>query len=79
MATTRTVLKEGSMKDLLDLKKIWDWVVTKWKESFGWILICVLMLLVGMEIQQKQMTDDCKIMGNFRDNTQAYSCQVRVK
>ena len=78
VGTTDTFLG-GAMKDLLDLKKIWDWIVTRWKESFGWIVICLISFVFGMQWQQKETTDDCRIMGSFRDNTQAYSCQVRVR
>lgn len=67
------------MKDLLDFKKIWEWLVGRWKESFGWILISVIAFVLGMEWQEKNITDDCKVMAAFRDNTQAYTCQVRVR
>jgi hypothetical protein len=67
------------MKDLLDLKKCWEWLVGRWKESFGWIVISVFAFVMGTQWQAKSITDDCKVMGSFRDNTQAYSCQVRVR
>ena len=67
------------MKELIDFKSIWEKVVDRWKNSFGWFLVVGLAFVFGMTWQTKQITDDCKIIGSFRDATQAYSCQVRVR
>lgn len=67
------------MKELLDLKRVWDWCAGKWAQSFGCVMLIVLAFLFGMAWESKQITDDCKFMGTFRDGPQAYSCQVRVK
>ena len=67
------------MKELIDFKSIWEKVVDRWKNSLGWFLVVGLAFVFGMAWQTKQITDDCKIIGSFRDSTQAYSCQVRVR
>lgn len=67
------------MKELLDLEKIWQFLKVKWKDSFGWVVIAVIMFFFGIAWEQKQTTDDCKYIGSFRDGPQAYSCQVRIK
>lgn len=67
------------MKELLDLKKAWEMFVAKWRTSFGWIVLLVIMFFIGMTVKEKLITDDCKYMGSFRDGPQAYSCQVRIK
>lgn len=67
------------MKELLDLKRLWDWCASKWGRSFGCVALIVIAFWFGMVTQEKMITDDCKFVGAFRDGPQAYSCQVRVK
>lgn len=67
------------MKELLDLKKMWDWCAEKWAKSFGCLVLAVIAFWFGSALESKQITDDCKFMGSFRDGSQAYSCQVRVR
>ena len=67
------------MKDLIDLKKIWTWCVNRWKDSFGCVVLAVIAFLLGMAWESKQITEDCRFMGSFRDGAQAYSCSQRVK
>ena len=67
------------MKELIDFKGIWDRIVNRWKQSLGWVIAVVLSFGLGSAWQVKQVTDDCKIIGSFRDSTQAYTCQVRVR
>lgn len=67
------------MKELIDLRGIWDRIVNRWKQSLGWVIAVVLSFGLGSAWQLKQTTDDCKIIGSFRDSTQAYTCQVRVR
>ena len=63
------------MNDLVNLKKIWDEAVEKWRTSFGAILLAVITFFIGMQVQHKFIVDDCKFSGVFRDGAQAYSCQ----
>ena len=67
------------MKELIDFKKIWDWCSTKWKTSFSCIVLAVLSFVFGMMLKEKLIVDDCKFMGSFRDGTQAYNCQPRMR
>lgn len=67
------------MKELIDLKKLWDRVAEKWGRSFGCIALMALSLWFGMALQEKLITDDCKFVGAFRDGPQAYNCNPRVK
>jgi hypothetical protein len=67
------------MKELIDLKRIWDWCASKWKNSFGSIALAVLAFVFGMLVEQKSITDDCRFAKNFRDGTQVYDCSQRVR
>jgi hypothetical protein len=67
------------MKDLIDLKAIWVWMVERWRTSFAAIALAVLAFFSGAEWGSKQITDDCKFMGTFRDGPQAYTCNPRVR
>jgi hypothetical protein len=61
------------------IKKSWDWCRTKWRTSFGAILLVVLAFFFGMTYQMKVTTDDCKFSGVFRDGYQTYNCSARVR
>ena len=67
------------MKDLIDLKKIWVWCVSRWRDSFGSVVLAVFAFVMGVLWESKQITEDCRFMGSFRDGAQAYNCQPRVK
>lgn len=67
------------MKDLIDLKKVWEWCASKWQTSFGCIVLAIVSFVLGMVWQSKQITEDCRFMGTFRDGAQAYNCQQRVR
>lgn len=67
------------MKELLDLKRLWQIVKDKWATSFGCILLAAVALLFGYQWAVKDITEDCRFMGNFRDGPQAYTCQPRVR
>ena len=67
------------MKELINLERIWDWCSEAWVTSFGTIVLMVLAFFVGVQYQEKQITDDCKFMGSFRDGTQTYNCNQRAK
>ena len=67
------------MKDLINLERIWDWCADAWVTSFGTIVLMVLAFFVGVQYQEKQITDDCKFMGSFRDGTQTFNCNQRAK
>jgi hypothetical protein len=67
------------MKDLIDFKKIWAWCVSRWRDSFGCVVLAVFAFVMGMAWESKQITEDCRFMGSFRDGAQAYSCSQRVK
>ena len=67
------------MKDLIDLRKVWDWCKGKWQTSFGAIVFAVIAFVLGMALESKLITEDCRFMGSFRDGAQAYNCQARVR
>lgn len=65
------------MKDLIDLHKGWRWLVSKAKESLGWLIALVVFFFFGMSWAYKDITDDCKFMSTFRDGPFAYNCTLR--
>lgn len=67
------------MKDLIDLHKGWRWFVSKAKESLGWLIALAVFFFLGMAWAYKDITDDCKFMGAFRDGPFAYNCNQRIK
>jgi hypothetical protein len=67
------------MKDLIDFKKIWEWLVNRWKTSFGCVILAIVSFILGMLWESKSITEDCRFMGAFRDGAQAYNCQPRVR
>jgi len=67
------------MKDLIDFKKLWAWCVERWRTSFGCIVLAVVAFLMGMALEEKLITEDCRFVGSFRDGAQAYNCQPRVR
>lgn len=67
------------MKDLADFKKAWDWLSGKWAKSFGCIVLMLLSFLFGQAVAEREITNDCKFMGVFRDGPQSYNCQQRVR
>jgi hypothetical protein len=67
------------MKDLIDFKKVWDWCVVRWRTSFGCVVLALVTFWLGMALQEKLITEDCRFMGSFRDGAQAYNCQPRVR
>ena len=52
---------------------------TWWAKSLALVLIAVVSFLFGMLWENKQITEDCRFMGVFRDGPQAYNCQVRIR
>ena len=67
------------MRELIDLKSIWQRVTSRWAQSFGCILLAVFAFLVGGLVKEKAITDDCKFVGAFRDGPQAYNCNPRMR
>ena len=67
------------MKELLDLKRIWEWLKRTWATSFGGTLLALVSFFIGYQLAVKHITEDCRFMGNFRDGPQAYNCQQRVR
>jgi hypothetical protein len=67
------------VKDLIDLKKIWAWCVERWRTSFGCVVLAIVAFSLGIAWESKQITEDCRFMGSFRDGAQAYNCQPRVR
>ena len=67
------------MKDLIDFKAIWVWLVEKWRTSFVVFLFSIVGFGSGSLYAEKQITEDCRFMGSFRDGAQAYNCQPRVR
>lgn len=66
-----------------ELKEHWDkfWRGGRewWARSLGVVVVAVGAFWAGAEVQEKMITDDCRFMGSFRDGTQAYNCQPRVR
>ncbi len=67
------------MKELLDLKRIWEWLKRTWATSFGCTLLAIVSFSIGYQLAVKYITEDCRFMGSFRDGVQAYTCQQRVR
>ena len=67
------------MKELVDLKSAWDWMASKWARSFGCVILILLAFWFGMAVKEREITEDCKFMGAFRDGPQAYNCNARVR
>lgn len=66
-----------------ELRDYWDsaWRQSRewWARSLGIVVVAIGGFFAGGQYQEKQITDDCKFMGSFRDGTQAYNCQQRVR
>lgn len=67
------------MKELLDLKAIWEWCVEKGRTPAGLVAFIVVSIWFGMALKEKMITDDCKFMGTFRDGVYSYNCSARVR
>ena len=67
------------MKDLIDFKAIWIWLVERWRTSFVTFLFTVAGFSAGGAMNEKSIVDDCKFMGSFRDGIQAYNCTPRAR
>ncbi len=67
------------MKELIDFKSLWFRAIEKWRSSFGCIVLAVVAFAAGMMWESKNITEDCRFMGTFRDGAQAYSCSPRVR
>ena len=67
------------MKELIDLKKIWQWCASRWRDSFGSVVLALVAFVFGVLWESKQITEDCRFMGSFRDGAQAYNCQQRAR
>lgn len=68
---------------MTDLKFYWtkgaSAVKSWWAKSLFLVVIAVISCLFGMAWENKQITEDCRFMGVFRDGPQAYNCQPRVR
>jgi len=67
------------MKDLIDFKAIWIWLVERWRTSFVTFLFTVAGFSAGGAVNEKSIVDDCRFMGSFRDGIQAYNCTPRAR
>ena len=67
------------MKDLLDLKKALQLFVNRCQNSLGWLILLAISFAPGDAWATKQITEDCRFMGNFRDGPYSYTCQVRIR
>lgn len=67
------------MKELIDLKAIWDIFMQKWRTPVGSVAIVLLAFWFGMLIQEKLIVDDCKFMGSFRDGAYSYNCSMKTR
>ena len=50
-----------------------------WYRSLAVTVAAVLGFSTGTLVKEKNITEDCKFMGVFRDGAQAYNCQPRVR
>jgi len=66
-----------------DIRLYWDKGLKTlngwWGRSLVMIFVAVLACLFGMAWENKQITEDCRFMGVFRDGSQAYNCNLRVR
>lgn len=60
-------------------KIVWKYINEWWSRSLGISLVALLAFMFGLAYQNRSITEDCKFMGSFRDGTQAYNCQQRVR
>ena len=67
------------MKDLIDLKKGWLWFINKCRTNAGLVLLIVAGFIFGYALAHRDITDDCKFMGNFRDGPYVFNCSVRQR
>jgi len=67
------------MKELMDIKKGWAWFVSKCKSNIGIIILLCASFTFGYAFAYRQITDDCRFMGSFRDGPYSFTCQVRVR
>jgi hypothetical protein len=67
------------MNELLDLKSFWDKCVQVWKEAFAVVFFSFVFYFVGAAVAQKNIIEDCKFAGVFRDGHQPYTCQAVVR
>lgn len=67
------------MKDLIDFRAIWIWMVERWRTSLMTVLLTVAGFGAGGAVNEKSIVDDCKYMGSFRDGIQAYNCTPRAR
>jgi hypothetical protein len=67
------------VKDIIDFKAIWMWLVERWRTSFVTFLFTVAGFSAGGAVNEKSIVDDCKFMGSFRDGIQAYNCTPRAR
>lgn len=67
------------MKELKDLQGYLSLFLDKCRKHLGSILLTVIAFMVGVEWGEKLIADDCRYMQVFRDGTQAYVCNVRLR
>ena len=62
------------MKELVDLHKAKDWIVSKWGNSLGYLLCILLGVIVGVLTVEWRVVDDCRYLKAFRFGPQAFTC-----
>lgn len=50
-----------------------------WYRSLAVTVAAILGFAAGSALEEKFIVDDCKFMGAFRDGTQVFNCQPRVR
>lgn len=67
----------SELHDILDkIKRMFkEW----WYRSLAVTVAAVIGFASGSALEEKLIVDDCKFMGSFRDGTQVFSCQPRVR
>lgn len=67
----------NELKDHWD--KAWRYGREWWARSLGVVLVAAIGFFSGAQVQEKQITEDCKFMGMFREGPQAYNCSPRMR
>ena len=65
------------LNEILDkLKRLFkEW----WYRSLSITVAAILGFTAGATLEEKFIVDDCKFMGAFRDGSQVFNCNPRVR
>ena len=64
--------------DVINFKKIWDFINAIWAQSLVAITLFCLGLMIGVVNTESRIAADCKFAGAFRVDIQAFICQRKI-